>query len=73
MKISEIKTRTEEKHPFFFTRKTLRFFGQTRAMFKVSKCTDGRFLIPCPRTMDKRLAGHTVRYFNPLTNNLDLN
>ena len=48
MKISEIKTRTEEKHPFFFTRKTLRFFGQTMAMFKVSKCTDGRFLITCP-------------------------
>ena len=59
MTIYEIKRRTEETAPHFFTRDTLKFFGQTMKDFKVYKQADGRFLITAPIRINGRLAGHT--------------
>jgi len=73
MTIQEIKRRSEEKSPYFFTPKTLKFFGQTMRSFKVKKCEDGRYLISAPM-IDKttgRNMGNTERYFNPVNNELE--
>jgi hypothetical protein len=72
MTISEIKNRTLETSPHFFTRKTLKFFGQTMRSFKVYKQTDGRYLITAPMIdRDGIKVGNTQRFFNPLTNTLE--
>jgi hypothetical protein len=73
MTIYEIKRRSAEAAPYFFTTKTLRFFGQTMKSFSVRKQQDGRYKISAPmvdRTTGRKV-GDTVRYFNPETNNLD--
>jgi hypothetical protein len=69
MTIYEIKRLTAETAPYFFSTKTLKFFGQTMKSFKVYKQTDGRYLITAPygKNCPK---GETVRYFNPITNEL---
>ena len=75
MTISEIKNRTLETSPYFFSRKTLSFFGQTMRSFKVNKQADGRFLISAPM-LDRstgRNMGTTKRYFNPINNTLEHN
>ena len=73
MTIYEIKRRTEETAPYFFTPKTLRFFGQTMRSFSVRKQVDGRIRISAPMIdrFTRRKMGETVRYFNPETNQLD--
>lgn len=45
MTISDIKTKTQEKSPYFFTRDTLRFFGQRVGSFKVWKGKSGAHYI----------------------------
>jgi len=73
MTIHDIKRLSEDKAPYFFTRKTLQFFGQTMRSFSVMKQTDGRARISAPmidRFTGKNV-GTTVRYFNPKTNELD--
>ena len=73
MTIYDIKRLSESTSPYFFTRRTLRFFGQTMKMFSVRKQTDGRYYISCPmldRFTGKRV-GTTERYFNPITNELE--
>ena len=45
MTIYEIKQRTKKTAPYFFSKDTMRFFGQTLKDFKVSKQNDGRFKI----------------------------
>lgn len=73
MTIYEIKRRTQETAPYFFTTKTLKFFGQTMRSFSVRKQSDGRFKISAPM-LDRftgKTMGETVRFFNPETNNLD--
>lgn len=74
MTIYEIKNRTIESSPYFFSADTLRFFGQTMKSFKVKKQADGRYKISAPM-IDSRgeRRGETVRYFNPETNALDNN
>jgi hypothetical protein len=72
MTIYEIKYRTQETAPYFFVTKTLKFFGQTMRGFRVKKMSDGRIKIRQPMTdRSGRVMGETVRYFNPVTNNLD--
>lgn len=71
MTIYEIKERTEETQPYFFERKTLKFFGQTMKDFKVYKQDDGRFLITAPIRSGGKIVGNTERYFNPETNKLE--
>jgi hypothetical protein len=72
MTIYDIKYRTLETAPHFFTRSSMKFFGQTLKSFNVNKQPDGRFRISAPM-IDKRgtYTGDTVRYFNPITNMLD--
>ena len=72
MTISEIKNRTQKTSPYFFSKSTLSFFGQTMRSFKQSKQVDGRTKIFAPmKDYTGRNMGQTVRYFNPETNELD--
>lgn len=77
MTIYEIKERTLETSPYFFSRATLKFFGQTLKSFSVRKQTDGRYLVTAPiyattgQYGAKKRIGETVRYFNPMTNELE--
>lgn len=72
MTIHEIKRLTRDASPYFFSRKSMQFFGQTMKSFKVEKQPDGRFRISAPmKDSGGRLMGRTVRYFNPLNNELE--
>ena len=74
MTISEIKRRTQETSPYFFSKDTMRFFGQTMRSFTVEKQDDGRYKIQAPmRDGNGRHMGLTVRYFNPVNNQLENN
>lgn len=75
MTIYEIKARTVNTSPYYFTAKTMKFFGQTLRSFKVSKLPDGRFQISAPmkdRNTGK-IMGYSQRYFNPVNNELEVN
>lgn len=71
MTIYEIKNRTQETSPYFFDRKTLKFFGQTMRSFSVKKQADGRFRVSAPLMDGKIKRGESVRFFNPNTNELE--
>lgn len=79
MTIYEIKRRTEETAPHFFSRETLKFFHQTMRDFKVYKQKDGKFMIVAPIRQRTRFSGspifatigETRRIFNPETNKLE--
>jgi hypothetical protein len=71
MTIYEIKSRTQETAPYFFSRDTLRFFGQIMKSFSVRKQPDGRYKISAPMHDGQRQVGTTVRYFNPQNNELE--
>jgi len=58
MTIYEIKERTREKSPYFFDKKTLKFFGQTMKSFKVRTSPAGNIYIYAPL-----LVGYTFRQF----------
>lgn len=66
MTIYQIKRLTAQTSPYFFSRKTLSFFGQTMRSFSVRKQKDGRYKISAPMPY-----GETVRYFNPINNELE--
>jgi len=71
MTIYEIKRRVEETSPYFFTTKSLKFFGQTLRSFSVCKAGE-RFFISAPmRDSSGKVVGRTERFFNPATNELD--
>jgi hypothetical protein len=77
MTIYQIKHATRETAPFFFEPKTLKFFGQTVSKFKVRKHPDGRYRISQPitdysRNPNGENMGETVRFYNPITHELDL-
>lgn len=70
--IYDIKRLTAETAPYFFTRKTLRFFGQTMRSFSVKKCGDRvRISAPMIDRFTGRVMGETVRFFNPENNKLE--
>ena len=79
MTIYEIKRRLEETTPQYFSRETMKFFGQTMKDFRVYKQKDGRFLITAPirsrcRTFGSEvwaITGQTRKIFNPETNRLE--
>lgn len=64
--ISDIKYLTAENAPYFFDRKTMRFFGQTMRDFSVTRYGDDKFFISAPRPF-----GNTERIFNPFTRELE--
>ena len=72
MTIYEIKQKTAETNPHFFTRKTLKYFHQTLRDFRVYKRSDGKFLITAPmRDYSYKVVGMTEKLFNPITNDLE--
>ncbi len=76
MTIEDIKELTAQTAPNFFSTGTLKFFGQTMRSFSVTKQDDGRYFISAPSYWyingKRTLMGMTERYFNPVTNQLDL-
>ena len=69
--IYNIKRLTAETSPFFFDRKTLKFFGQRMNSFKIYKQADCRYLVTAPIIINFKQIGTTERYFNPITNELE--
>lgn len=67
--IYEIKKRTANKQPYFFTRNTLNFNGQTLRHFRVNVSPTGRIYIYAPSYYRGRLMGYTFWEF---VNNDDL-
>jgi len=66
--IYQIKRRTSETAPYFFSRQTMRFWGQTLKDFKVYKTeTPHLFLIEAK----SRANFKTRRIFNALNNTLE--
>ena len=73
MTIHEIRRRTEETEPYFFSAKTLRFFGQKMSDFRVRQQADGRYYIcAIMRDPNGNKVGLTQRYYNPITNKLEI-
>ena len=71
MTIHEIKRLTKKTAPYFFSKDTMRFFGQTLKDFKVSKQEDGRFKIVASSGSNWSNDLKTLRLFNPLNNELE--
>ena len=73
MTIYEIKKRTKVTAPYFFSKDTLRFFGQRISDFTVKKQNDGRYEIKAIcRNAPHEEQYYTVRYFNPSNDKLEL-
>jgi hypothetical protein len=68
MTIYTIKQNVQNS-PYFFTRKSMKFFNQTLKDFKVYKLENGNYYLTAP-TFDNRgnQMGFTEREFNPITN-----
>ena len=63
MNISEIERLTFKTNPYFFSRGTLKFFGQTKRSFKVRQSPTGRVFIYAPSYWDGKLMGYTFREY----------
>ena len=72
MTIYEIKRLSQDTAPYFFSRDTMRFFGQTLRSFRVKKQVDGRFKVSAPSGDNWDSDHETVRFFNPENNELEL-
>lgn len=68
MTIYEIKRRSYEKKPYYFDRKTMKFFNQTLKDFRVYKITNNiyEFRANCSY-------GETIAYFDAITNDINTN
>ncbi len=73
MNIYQIKRLTAQTSPYYFSRETMKFFGQTLKSFSVRNQPDGRYLISAPMIDRGRRVGTSERYFNPTNNQLELN
>ena len=61
--IQDIELMTKEKSPYFFSKDTLRFFGQTKSKFKVFR-GDGKIFIACQiKDSSGKMMGWTLREF----------
>lgn len=69
--IYDIKRLTSETAPSFFSRDTMRFFGQTMKSFKVYKQKDGKYLIVGESGPNWEVKYYTKRLFNPANNELE--
>ena len=72
MTIYEIKRLTQDTAPYFFSRDTMRFFGQTLKDFRVKKQADGRYRVSASSGDNWDGVHETVRFFNPENNELEL-
>lgn len=59
--IQEIKQKTRHGSPYFFSRDTMRTFGQTMRSFMVKESPSGRLYIYAPRYAGERFSGYTFR------------
>lgn len=71
--ISDIEYAVRKTSPYFFSRASLQFFGQTKSSFTIGdQREDGRYLISAPMKDSRgRLMGYTKRYYNPATKKLE--
>ena len=72
MTMYEIKQRTQETAPYFFSKQTMKFFGQTLKDFRVYKQKDGKYLVIAESGGNWQYKHYTKRLFNPETNELEL-
>ncbi len=70
MTIQEIKQRTKDTAPHYFSSNTLSFFNQKLSDFKVKKLNDTEYLIHAPSYWNGRLMGKSMQIFNSITNDL---
>jgi hypothetical protein len=70
MDIYEIKKRTMESAPYFFSKETLKFFGQRMSSFRVHKVNKYEYYINAPSYLNGKLMGYTERLFDTRTNEL---
>ena len=70
MTIEEIKERTKETAPYFFSKDTMSFFNQKMSDFEVEKISETEYLITAPSYWGGKLMGYTKRIFNTNTNDL---
>ena len=70
MTIQEIKQRTKDTAPHYFSVKTLSFFNQKLSDFKVKKLNDTEYLIHAPSYWNGRLMGKSMQIFDTITNDL---
>lgn len=76
--IYDIKERTMETSPYFFSEETLRFFWQTMESFHVEKLTETTYRISAKRWMPHPTEpwhipnGQTVRIFDTESNTLKM-
>jgi hypothetical protein len=68
--IADIVAANEAAGRFYFSKDTLRFFGQTRGMFKVRHVA-GRVFVIAPSRWDGRLMGYSLAEFDPATGELN--
>lgn len=66
MTIYEIKRRTEQTAPFFFSKSTMKFFGQTLKSFSVKKLSETKYKI----SAKSKHGFYTERIFDSETNTL---
>jgi len=59
--ISEIKRNTEKNAPYFFDRKSMKFFGQTMSSFKVHVAKNGKIYIGAPSYSNNYKTGKRTR------------
>lgn len=77
MTIYDIKREVEstEGDHYYFTRKTMKYFGQRLRDFKVNKIkigvNKGNFILYAPSYFDGRKSGYSVRMFVPETKKLE--
>jgi len=70
MTIQEIKKRTSKTSPYFFSKGTLKFFGQRLSSFDVTKQNEVEYLITAPSYWNGKKMGTTQKIFNTKTNEL---
>ena len=71
MNIYDIKRLTTETEPYFFSRASMRFFGQTLKDFRVYKQKDGKYLIIAASGNNWVGKHYTKRLYKPQTNKLE--
>jgi len=71
MTIYDIKRMSEDKAPYFFERKSMRFFNQTLKDFSVKKLNEEKYYISAPmRDSRGQQMGITKRVFDVRTREL---
>ena len=71
--IYDIKKLSSETSPYYFSKDTLEFFGQTMKDFKVTKVENKNIYKISAKSFDTlgQYMGDSVQYFNPVNNQLN--